>query len=234
MEQIVIEAQRRAEKGNGPARRLRTQGLIPAVVYGQGYENVSVAVPVRAVQDALRHGGTNVLVDLHIPDMTHAGSVAAMIRQIQRDPVGHRPLHVDFQWVSLTATVRAMVPVVFEGDAPGVQVGGVVDLAMYEVEVECLPTAIPDRLVLDITGMEIRDSKQAADLQVPEGVTVLTSPEETVLSIVPPIKEEDLEAQLGDEEALLEGEEIEGEEIEGEEIEGEGESTEEEQEEGEG
>ena len=195
MEQIVIEAQRREKRGNGPARRLRVEGLIPAVVYGQGYENASVAVPVRAVQDALHLGGTNVLVDLRIPDMAHAGTVAAMIRQIQRDPVRHQPLHVDFQWVSLSEKITATVPVVVEGEAPGVLVGGVVDLALHEVEVECLPTAIPERLVVRIDGMEIRDSKHVRDLQVPEGVEVLTPEDETVVSIVPPMAEEAIEAE---------------------------------------
>ena len=196
MEQIVIEAQRREQRGDGPARRLRAKGLIPAVVYGQGYENMSVAVPERVVIDALRHGGANVLVDLRIPDLPHSGTVAAMIRQIQRDPVRHNPLHVDFQWVSLRENVTATVQVVVEGEAPGLLVGGVVDLTLHEVEVECLPTAIPERLVVDISGMGIRDSKHVRDLQVPEGVEVLTPEDETVVSIVPPMAEEIVEAQL--------------------------------------
>jgi large subunit ribosomal protein L25 len=196
MEQIVIQAERRELRGDGPARRLRAQGLIPAVVYGQGFENAAVAVPARAVADALRLGGANVLVDLRVPDMAHTGAVAAMIRQIQRDPVRHQPLHVDFQWVSLSEKITATVPVVVEGEAAGVLVGGVVDLSLHEVEVECLPTAIPEHLVVDISGMEIRDSKRVADLQVPAGVTVLTAAEETVVSILPPMAEEALETQL--------------------------------------
>jgi large subunit ribosomal protein L25 len=190
MEQIVIEALRREYRGNGPARRLRVEGLIPAVVYGQGYENASVAVPVRAVLDALHLGGTNVLVDLRIPDMAHAGTVAAMIRQIQRDPVRHQPIHVDFQWVSLSEKITAIVPVLVVGEAAGLLVVGVVDLALHEVEVECLPTAIPEHLVVDVTGMDIRDSKHVSDLQVPEGVELLTPADETVVSIVPPMAEE--------------------------------------------
>ena len=199
MEQIVIQAQRREETGNGPARRLREQGLIPAVVYGQGFDNVSVAVPARAVIDALHHGGANVLVDLRVPELTHAGSVAAMIRQIQRDPVMHRPLHVDFQWVSLRDKITATVQVIVAGEAPGLLVGGVIDLALHEVEVECLPQAIPEHLVIDVSGMEIRDSRHVRDLQVPEGVQVPTPEDETVVSIVPPMAEEAVEAVPEDE-----------------------------------
>jgi large subunit ribosomal protein L25 len=207
MEQIVIQAQRREEKGNGPARRLREQGLIPAVVYGQGYENMPVAVPTRALKDALRAGGANVLVDLRIPDLPHAGTVAAMIRQVQRDPIMHQPLHVDFQWVSLADRITAIVQVVVEGEAAGLLVGGVVDQNLHEVEVECLPQAIPERLVVDITGMEIRDSRHVRDLQVPEGVTVLTPEDETVVSIVPPMAEEvvaAVEGEVVEEEAAAE------------------------------
>ena len=193
MEQIVIQAQRREEKGNGPARRLRGQGLIPAVVYGQGYENMPVAVPVRAIKDALHAGGANVLVDLRVPDMPHAGTVAAMIRQVQRDPIMHQPLHVDFQWVSLADKITATVAVMIVGEAAGLLVGGVVDQNLHEVEVECLPQAIPERLVVDISGMEIRDSRHVRDLQVPEGVIVLTPEDETVVSIVPPMAEEAVE-----------------------------------------
>ncbi len=211
MEQTVIEAQRREERGDGPARRLRAQGLLPAVVYGLGHEALPLAVSARAVMEALHQGGTNVLVDLRVPDLPHAGSVAAMIRQVQRDPVKHQPLHVDFQWVSLREKMTAMVPVVTVGESPGVKAGGVVDLALHEVEVECLPTAIPEHLVVDLTGMEIRDTRKVGDVQVPEGVTLLTPAEETVVSIVPPIKEEALapaleEAEAGAEEAAAEGE----------------------------
>ncbi len=209
MEQTVIEAQRREERGDGPARRLRAQGMLPAVVYGLGHEALPLAVSARAVTEALRHGGSNVLVDLRVPGLPHAGSVAAMIRQVQRDPVKHQPLHVDFQWVSLREKMTALVPVVTTGESPGVKAGGVVDLALHEVEVECLPTAIPEHLVVDLTGMEIRDTRKVGDLQLPEGVTLLTPAEETLVSIVPPIKEEALapaleEAEAGAEEAATE------------------------------
>jgi large subunit ribosomal protein L25 len=206
MEQLVIEAQRREETGDGPARRLRAQGLLPGVVYGRGYETTPVAVSARALLEALHSGGTNVLVDLRVPDLPHSGSVAARIRQIQRDPVKHQPLHVDFQWVSLREKMTVLVPVVTTGEAPGVQAGGVVDLALHEVEVECLPTAIPEHLVIDLSGMEICDSRNVSDLQVPEGVRLLTPEEETVVSIVPPIKEEALAPELAEVEAAPEEE----------------------------
>lgn len=211
MEQTVIEAQRREERGDGPARRLRAQGMLPAVVYGLGHEPLPLAVSARAVTEALHHGGANVLVDLRVPDLPHAGSVAAMIRQVQRDPVKHQPLHVDFQWVSLRDKMTALVPVVTVGESPGVKAGGVVDLALHEVEVECLPTAIPEHLVVDLTGMEIRDTRKVGDLQVPAGVTLLTPAEETVVSIVPPIKEEALAPALEEAEAGAEQEAAEGE-----------------------
>lgn len=205
MEQVVLEVQERQATGKGPASRLRAQGLVPGIVYGRGLAPVTVAVPDRDLYDLLRtSGGSNVLVDLRIPGLTHETSVAAMIREVQRDPVNHTPLHVDFQWISLADKVTVQVPVSFIGESPGVLEGGVIDQILHEIEVECLPTDIPQRLLLDVSGMEIRDTRHISDLQVPEDVEVLADPEDPVVTISPPIKEEDLETRV---------EEVEGEEL---------------------
>lgn len=232
MEQVVMEAQRREETGKGPARRLRVQGLVPGVAYGRGQDNVVIAVPTDELESALStERGANVLIDLKIEGVATPEGTAAIVKAVQRHPISRKPLSVDLQWVSLTEKVTVQVPVVVEGQAPGVEEGGVVDQIVHEVDVACLPTAIPDRLVIDITGLEINDTLHAGDLQVPEGVELLLEPAETVVSIAPPISEEELETRpaeelleglvevpVEEELVLEEGEEVPAEEVPGEEV----------------
>jgi len=197
VEQMVIEAQIREATGKCPNRRLRRAGLIPGVVYGHGADPVAIAVSARALDEALHtEHGMNVLLDLRIPGLSRPRNLAARIREVQRDPVRHLPVHVDFQWVSLGERITATVPIVVTGEAPGVLQGGVIDQTLHEVEIECLPTEIPEHLEVDVTGLGIRDSRRVSDLRVPPGIKVLTPEEETVVTIAPPIGEEALEAQV--------------------------------------
>ena len=205
MEQVVMTAERREANGSGPARRLRENGMVPGVAYGLDNENVVIAVPRDVLEAALRtEQRLNVLLDLRIKGIKSDKQTAAIVKEIQRHPVTRVPLSVDFQWISLTETITVSVPVQIEGSAPGVDdEGGMVDQIMHEIQVECLPTNIPDHLVADITGMAINDTIHVEALAVPEGVNILVDPAETVVSIAPPIREEDLEVRV--EEELLEG-----------------------------
>ncbi len=205
MEQIVIEAKRREEFGSGPARRLREQGIVPGVVYGMGKETLSIAVSAEQLDRVLRtEQGLNALLDLQIAGVEVEQGTAAIIKDIQRHPISRKALSVDFQWISLKEASIFSVPIEVRGIAPGVEVdGGVVDQVMHEVEVRCLPTNIPDYIIADITDLQIGDTVHADALQAPEGVEILADPAETVVSIAAPIREEDLEARVGEE--LLEG-----------------------------
>lgn len=237
MELIELEARARTETGKGPARRLRSRGIIPGVAYGLGRETVHLSVDQQDLEAV--HGtaeSRNVLIDLDVPGTEREESVAAMVREVQRDPVTRRPLSVDLQWISLTEELEVDVPIHVGGHAPGVdEEGGVVQVQLHTVTVTCLPTAIPQQIVADIEGMEIADALFIEDLPDVEGVTYVPEPDEVVLTIAPPITEEELEARI--EEDLLEslvdlevGEEVvEAEELvpEGEELEAEEEEEEE-------
>ncbi len=225
MEQAIIEAERREEFGSGPARRLREQGIVPGVVYGMGKETLPIAVSAEQLEDVLRtEQGINVLLELQIADVEIEQEAAAIIKNIQRHPISRDAVSVDFQWISLKEASTFSVPIEVEGIAPGVtEDGGVVDQIIYEVEVRCLPTNIPDHLVADITDLMIGGTVHAEALQAPEGVEILVDPAETVVSIAAPIKEEDLEVRVpeellaGLEEVPVELEEEELELVEGEE-----------------
>jgi len=178
-----LTAERRSDAGKGVARKLRAAGKIPAVLYGQGLETTPLTVDSRELSHLL-HGsaGSNVLVDLMVDGEEHL----AIPREIQRDHIHSKFVHVDFLAVSRTETITVNVPVHDRGDAAGVKEGGVVEHHLREVQIECLPQDVPDEIVVDITDVELGDMVHVSDLVAPEGVTILTSPEDAVLSVVTP------------------------------------------------
>lgn len=191
MEQVKLEAEIREEKGDGPVGRLRQSGFIPAVVYKDG-EALSIKVSKRGLEKALHTSkGENVIVALTI---AKAKSKTAIIKEVQHDPIKEDVLHVDFQEISLTETLRVNVTVAPKGEAIGVkQDGGILQHIMWEVEVECLPTQIPEKLEVEVSSLKIGDSVSVKDLIVPKGIKVITDPELRVMSVEPPMKEEALE-----------------------------------------
>jgi large subunit ribosomal protein L25 len=183
MSVIPLRGERREEMGKNAARKARAAGMIPGVVYGHGQEPVAVAIPAREFQLAIRHHrGANAIVNLAV----NGAEYTALIREVQYDPVTHSILHMDFHHISLTETVEVNVAVHLNGMPTGVKDGGgVLELIMREIEVKCLPTAIPPYIEVDVTALQIGDSVHVRDLVVP-GVTILTDADATVATVVPP------------------------------------------------
>jgi large subunit ribosomal protein L25 len=193
------------------ARRLRAEGRVPGVVYGGEGDVVAFQVDARELRNALAHGGA--VIDLQLGGDKPQPVV---VKEEQRDPVAGRILHVDFLRVRLDRVIQATTVVELDGgeEAPGVKEGGVLEQVTREINIEALPTAIPDAVHLDVSGMDINDTLTLAALTAPEGVTLLDDPEETVLAtLTPPRVEEEPEIE---EETLLVGED--GEPIEPEEV----------------
>lgn len=210
--ELKLEAEKRDGSGKGAARKLRARGRVPAVLYGHGVGPVSVSVGAKDLFRVL-HGsaGTNVLVNLTVDGAEHL----ALPREIQRDHVRGRYVHVDFLAVRRDEKVTVSVPVRVVGESPGVKVGGVVEHHLWELQVECLPGDVPDGINADVSELQVGDSLRVSDIVAPEGVTVLTPPEESVLSVVVPqvrVVEEVAEVAEGEEEAPAEGEEAPAEE----------------------
>lgn len=178
-----LQAERREGTGKGVARRLRASGKVPGVLYGQGVEPVPLSVDAREMFHVL-HGaaGANALVDLTVDGRDHL----AMAREIQRDHMHNKLIHIDFLAVSRTETITVSVPVVELGDAAGVREGGVVEHHLREISVECFPQDVPEQIEIDITDIELGDMVHVRDLPAPEGVTILSNPEDAVLSIITP------------------------------------------------
>jgi len=208
MEQVILEARRRTPGTKGAARRSRREGLVPGVVYGHGLAPTPIAVEARTLANLLRHHHSgNVLFDLTV-DGEAAGEYKAIVKELQADPVSDELLSVDFQWVSLTESVHVVVPVRVEGLAAGVKVGGMLEHTLHEVHVSCLPTNIPERFVVDVTPLEQGQSLHVSDIVAPDGVTILTHAEETIVSVRAP-HVAPVEVAAEGEEAVEEGEEAE-------------------------
>jgi large subunit ribosomal protein L25 len=187
MEQIELNVTKRDARGKSGARQLRREGLVPAVIYGKGYEAQPVAVEARALQPLFAQGiSSTALLRLHIDGKATRSSPLVMIKEVQRSPLTGQLLNVDFHKISLKEKVTAQVPIVLTGESPAVRQGGILEQTLREVQVECLPTEIPDHLEVDISHLEIGHSIHVSDLEVPDHVTLLTGPEEAVAIMAAP------------------------------------------------
>ncbi|HKG35500.1 MAG TPA: 50S ribosomal protein L25 [Solirubrobacterales bacterium] len=200
----TLSAAPRTEFGSRTSRRLRRSGLVPGVVYSGGEEARPFQVAERAVRSVLAEG--HALFDLEIEG---SKAVPVVVKEQQRHPVRGELQHLDLQQVRLDEKIEAEVAIDLEGgeDAPGSKEGGVLEHITREVTVEALPAEIPDRIVVDVSAMEINDTIQLSTLTPPEGVTfVADEPEEvTIATLTPPRLEQELEEI--EEEAALVGEE---------------------------
>ena len=212
--EVTIQAEERPGSGKGVARKLRAVGKVPGVVYGRGMDPVAVAVDRMSLIRAFKtDSGRNVLIDLEVGGETHL----TLARELQKDPVRGTILHVDFLKIARDVAIEVDVPIHIEGDAPGVKEGGVIEHHLWSVRISCLPGNVPERMDADVSSMIIGDMLRVADLKVPDGVTVLTNPEDAVLGVVVPqvlkVEEEvPAEAVEGVEGEVPEGEAPEGEE----------------------
>jgi large subunit ribosomal protein L25 len=193
MATVALEATPRSGIGKQVAKHLRVDGQVPAVVYRSGQTTVPLAVEQRALAQVLKtSAGENVLITLHIQRPEGKGSGAAeertvMIREIQKHPITGAMLHVDFHEVLLTERIKVKVPIVTKGEPVGVkQDGGVLDHLLWELEIECLPTQIPEQIEVDVAALKIGDSIPVKALALPEGVTALADAEAPVVAVAAP------------------------------------------------
>jgi large subunit ribosomal protein L25 len=181
---LAVEA--REGRGKGVARRLRMKGMAPGVVYGAGREATPIALEVAQFERLLEtsHGGINTLIDLEGSSTASGRTVIA--KELQREPIRGSLLHVDFYEVNLREKIEVSVPVHLDGTAQGVVLGGVLDQQLREVDLLCLPGAIPDDLRTDVSHLQLGDSLHVSELVLPEGVEILTDPELPVATVLIP------------------------------------------------
>jgi large subunit ribosomal protein L25 len=178
-----LKADRREDAGKGVARKLRAAGRVPGVLYGHGEATIPLSIDERDLKHVLHTAaGSNVLIDLVVDGKKHL----ALPREIQRDHIHARLIHVDLLAVRRDEKITVNVEVTDVGEAVGVKAGGVVEHHLRELHVECLPQNVPDRIEVDVSALEIGDMIHVRDVVPPEGVTILTNPEDAVLSVITP------------------------------------------------
>lgn len=205
MEKVILKAMIREEFGKQGSKRLRAQGDVPAVVYKKGKEALPVKVNDRELFHTLHtSAGENVIITLKIGSETKEASPSkdrtVIIKEIQYEPIKGDVLHLDFNEISLTEKITVNVQIELKGESEGVKAeGGILDNPTKELQVECLPTAIPEKIEVQVGGLRIGDSIKVKDLIVPDDVKVLTDPEVTVLSVMPPQVEKPAEEAVEEE-----------------------------------
>ena len=202
-----LDVTSRVAGGSREGRRLRRSGRVPGVLYGGGGDSVSFDADARELRLALARSGA--VLDLSIDG---AKATPVVLKETQRDPVRGETLHIDLLRVRLDQAIHAVVPIELTGteDAPGVKEGGVLEQITRELNVEALPTAIPESIVHDVGEMQINDTLLLSALVVPEGVTLLDDLEETVVvTLSPPRLQTEAEEEIESETELV-GEAAEG------------------------
>jgi large subunit ribosomal protein L25 len=215
MKEVTLKVRSRDKRGKEYAKKLRRNGFIPGVVYGQDAASLPLEIENKAFQALIRQGlGENVLITLTTDDK-QGKDRKVLIREIQRDPVKDDIVHIDFHEISLTKKLAIQVPIHLVGTPEGVTAGGILQHVLRELEVECLPTAIPEKIEVDVSSLTIGDSIHVADLQL-EGIDVLSDPESSIVSVVPPtvFKEPEVAAPAAEGEPEVITEKKEGEEEE--------------------
>lgn len=185
MDFVELHVNTREEKGKELNKKLRSEGLVPAVVYKKGSETVSLKIDRKNLLKVLHtEAGENVIIKLFIDGVKKGGERIVVIKELQRNPVKDSLVHIDFNEISLTEALKVKVPLVLKGEAVGVkQEGGVLQQNVWEVEVECLPTNIPEKIEVDVSGLKLGDSLALKDVNPPEGVKILDDLESIIFSV---------------------------------------------------
>jgi large subunit ribosomal protein L25 len=210
LERFELKAKIRKTMGNGPARVLRREGRIPAVLYGPKTEPALLSVEIRDLEQIFKTGNVGqVLLNLVIQNGQES-TRPAMIKELQAHPVSGKFLHIDFYEIDLERKIRVGVPIVTTGQPIGIENGGMLQIVRREIEVLCLPTQIPESIEVDVTDLDVGDSIHVEEIQVEGDAEIPADVNFTVITILAPKVEaepEEEEEELDEEAAEAEGEE---------------------------
>ena len=205
-ERVKLQVKSRESRGSAASRRLRSSGLIPGVLYGNGDKAQPFAIEERVLRRALTGDhGLHAILDVVLEGQQRAHH--AVLKEYQLDPTRSRLLHIDLQEVRLDQAIHAQVVVDLVGESEGAKEGGVLSQVVREVNVEALPMEVPERLELDVSAMVIGDTLRVSDLRAPAGVKLLDDEETVLATLTPPTKVELPEELVEEEEEEAELEE---------------------------
>lgn len=194
---IVVKSEKRQGLGSNAARRLRAQGFIPAILYGESMESQPLVLAKKDIALILKlETGENTIFKVSLD----AEEYDAMIKDLQIDPATDELLHADLIRISMDKPVRVTVPIVHRGEPVGVKAeGGFIDFVTREVEVECLPRDIPENVSIDISELHVNQTFKVENMAVPEGVRVITEPGIVLVLLSMPHKEEEFPGEKPEE-----------------------------------
>jgi large subunit ribosomal protein L25 len=189
MAEILVSAKTRDDRGKNAARRLRASGMVPGVVYGGKKDNVAVSVDPKTLLKVLRsEAGRNTILSLDFGD---GSKTSAILKSWQVDPVKENFIHADFYRIAMDVAIKVKVPIATRGEARGVKVdGGILEIIMREVEVECLPGDIPERLEVDVSDLGLHGAIRVSELHVSDKVKILNEADQVIVHVVS-VKEEE-------------------------------------------
>lgn len=202
MEKIILKADKRTVQGR-KVKQLRSQGIVPANIFGKNVKSEAISITLEDFENVFEKAGETSLITLSLEGSDHS----VLISNVQMDPITDTPLHVDFRQVSLKEKITAMVPVEVVGEAPAEKEGvGTVVHYINEVEVEALPTDLPEKFVVDVSNLsEVDQAIHLKDIKVDEKVEVLTDPETIIAKVEAPQKEEEPVVETPAEGEVVEG-----------------------------
>lgn len=196
MKKIALIAQVREKAGKGVARGLRRNQMVPAVLYSHG-KSTPISMGNKDVTKVLNtEGGEHALINLKLEGSKGAGEKLALIKDYQVDPISGKLIHLDLMEVAMNEKVNIQVAVHIVGNSIGVKEGGIFQYGQRQLDVECLPAHIPDFIEVNIAALKVNESLHVRNIVSPEGVKILTDPDATVATILPPISDAKLEAML--------------------------------------
>jgi large subunit ribosomal protein L25 len=188
MAQVKLAAQRRTVIGRNHVKAIKREGLVPAVIYGAAQQPLNLQLNARELLAVLSEAsGEHFLVELEIDDNGNKSHSLALVQEVQHHPLRNEVLHVDFHAVSATEKMTAEIPIETTGEAIGVKTyAGLLEHPLRTLEVECLPSDLPEAIYVDVSNLNIGDAIHVRDLQLPPGVVALANPDQTVASVVEP------------------------------------------------
>ncbi len=198
MQKVEISGAYRETRGKGPARQLRAIGQVPAVLYSKGTSTLLQVNPKEINRILNSPSGENSLITLVLSQGKegYATSRLAVLKAVQRNPVSESLVHVDLFEISLSDPITLRIPIEITGLSVGVKGGGILQHSTRDLEVRCLPAIVPDRISVDVTALKIGDSIHQREIVLGEGIELLGDPNQSIVSVVPPISEAKMDAIL--------------------------------------
>jgi len=196
---VALKGKIREGRGKGSNRRLRADGLLPAVVYG-AQANVSLELNPKDLKEIIEKEGINSLIELTIEGDSEKKRTV-VLKEHQEHPVRDGWVHADFLEVDMQQEIKVDVPIILEGRSPGEKLGGMVELSLNTLAVKCLPGNIPESIKVDMTQVELDQVVHVSDLSVPENLEVLDHPSDPVVSV----HEVKVKEEIPEEEEVVEG-----------------------------